>query len=175
MKREIDQLTRRLQKTPADVEAKVKLEQLTATLSAYEVKEYRRKIGLRPDDMNLRLLLGQVLAKAGKHDEAITEYQAARKSPPHQVQANQFAGQSFEANGALKLAERHYQDALRAADATDHATVNPLHYRLGRIAEDQGNKGEAEEHYNEVAANDYGYLDVAQRLRDLNKPPAEED
>ncbi len=175
MKRAEEKLKQRLQKAPSDVEAKVKLEQVTAHLVAYEVKEYRRKIGLRPDDMNLRLLLGQVLARAGKHDEAITEYQAARKSIPHQVQANMLAGQSFEANGAVKLAERHYQEALRAADATDHATVNHLHYRLGRIAEAQGNKSEAEEHYNEVAANDYGYLDVAQRLRDLNKPPAEED
>jgi tetratricopeptide (TPR) repeat protein len=175
MKRAIDTLNRRLQKAPADAEAKVKLEQLTAHLSNYEIKELRRRAGLRPDDMNLRLLLGQTLAKAGKHDEAIAEYQKARQSPPHAVQANLLAGQSFEANGAVKLAERHYQDALRAADPTDHATVNNLHYRLGRIAESQGNKTEAEEHYNEVAANDYGYLDVAQRLRDLNKKVVEED
>lgn len=175
MKRAIDALNRRLQKTPADAEAKVKLEQLTAHLSAYEIKELRRRAGLRPDDMNLRLLLGQALAKAGKHDEAIAEYQQARKSTPHAVQANLLAGQSFEANDQVKLAERHYQDALRAADPTDQATVNNLHYRLGRIAESQGNKTEAEEHYNEVAANDYGYLDVAQRLRDLNKKVVEED
>ncbi len=175
MKRAIEAMNRRLQKNSADAEAKVKLEQLNAHLAAYEVKELRRRIGLRPDDMNLRLLLGQTLAKAGKHDEAIAEFQQARKSPPHQVQANLHAGLSFEANGALKLAERHYQDALRAVDATEHATVNNLHYRLGRIAESQGNKTEAEEHYNEIAANDYGYLDVAQRLRDLNKKVVEED
>ena len=175
MKRAIDALNRRLQQKPADSEAKVKLEQLTAHLVAYEVKDIRRRIGLRPDDMNLRLLLGQTLARAGKHDEAIAEYQQARKSPIHAVQANLLAGQSFEANDQVKLAERHYQDALRAVDATDHATINSLHYRLGRIAEAQGNKGEAEEHYNEIAANDYSYLDVAQRLRDLNKKVVEED
>ena len=175
MKRAIDALNRRLQKNSADAEARVKLDQLTAHLAAYEVKELRRRIGLRPDDMNLRLLLGQTLAKAGKHVEAITEYQQARKSTAHAVQANLLAGQSFESNDQVKLAERHYQDALRAADPTDHATVNNLHYRLGRIAEAQGNKGEAEEHYNEIAANDYSYLDVAQRLRDLNKKVDEED
>ena len=175
MKRAIDAMSRRLQKNSADAEARVKLEQLTAHLAAYEIKELRRRLGLRPDDMNLRLLLGQALAKSAKHDEAIAEYQQARKSPPHAVQANMLAGQSFEANGALKLAERHYQDALRAADTTDLKMVNELHYRLGRIAESQGNRVEAEEHYNEVAANDYGYLDVAQRLRDLNKKPPEED
>ena len=43
-----------------------------------------------------------------------------------------------------------------------------LHYRLGRVAEALGNNEAAEEHYNEVAAIDYTYLDVAKRLRNLN-------
>ncbi len=46
--------------------------------------------------------------------------------------------------------------------------MNSLHYRLGRVSEAMGNPQAAEEHYNEVAANDYGYLDVAQRLRSLS-------
>ncbi len=58
-------------------------------------------------------------------------------------------------------------EALKAADPDDLATLNALHYRLGRVAEAQGNLDVAEEHYNEVAANDYGYLDVALRLRNL--------
>jgi hypothetical protein len=77
-------------------------------------------------------------------------------------------GLSFEAEGALKLAERSYQDALKGADPEDLTTLNALHYRLGRVYEAMGNSTAAEEHYNEVAANDYGYLDVAERLRSLN-------
>ncbi len=42
-----------------------------------------------------------------------------------------------------------------------------LHYRLGRAAESMGNNEVADEHYNEVAAVDYSYLDVAQRLKRL--------
>ena len=42
-----------------------------------------------------------------------------------------------------------------------------LHYRLGRASESLGNNEDAEEHYNEVAAIDYSYLDVAQRLKRL--------
>ena len=76
-------------------------------------------------------------------------------------------GLSFEAIGNLKLAERNYQDALKAADPSDVNLLNALHYRLGRVAEAQGNNQAAEEHYNEVAANDYAYLDVADRLKNL--------
>ena len=90
------------------------------------------------------------------------------------VQALYNAGLSFEANGVPKLAERAYNDAIRSVEPNDTANMNRLHYRLGRIAETLGNVESAEEHYNEVAANDYAYMDVAQRLRDLNKKPVED-
>jgi tetratricopeptide (TPR) repeat protein len=166
--------SRKLKKAPDDAEARSKLEQITAALAAYEIKEIRRRIALRADDMNLRFQLGQALAKAGKHGEAIAEFQQARNSPQLKVQALYQAGLSFEANGVPKLAERSYQDAVRATEPDDTATMNSLHYRLGRIAELQGNTQSAEEHYNEVAANDYSYLDVAERLGNLNKKPAED-
>jgi tetratricopeptide (TPR) repeat protein len=174
MKRAHEKLTRLLQKNPGDADAKAKLDQVNSHLPAYQAKEIRRRIGLRPDDMGLHLQLGTVLAQAGKHDEAIAAFQQARNSPNHKVQALYNAGLSFEANGQTKLAERHYQDAIKVLDADDKDNFNALHYRLGRIAEVQGNITAAEEFYNEVAANDYGYLDVAQRLRDLNKKPPED-
>jgi tetratricopeptide (TPR) repeat protein len=143
-------------------------------LYKYEVKELKRKVGVAPDDLKLRMLLGKKLAEGGKHDEAIAEFQQARNSGPHKVQALYQAGLSFEANGATKLAERHYQDAIKALEADDKATFNALHYRLGRISESQGSLSAAEEYYNEVAANDYSYMDVAQRLKDLNKKIVED-
>jgi hypothetical protein len=42
-----------------------------------------------------------------------------------------------------------------------------LHYQLGCTSESLGNNEAAEEHYNEVAAIDYSYRDVAQRLKRL--------
>ena len=174
LKRAVESWGRKAKKNPNDAEAKSKFEQLSGTLYAYESKELRRRIERNPEDMALRLQLGQVFASAGKHDEAITEFQQARNSPALKVQALFQAGLSFEANGVLKLAERAYNDAMRSVDAGDAALMNRLHYRLGRIAETQGNREVAEEHYNEVAANDYSYLDVAQRLRDLNKKTVEE-
>ena len=85
-------------------------------------------------------------------------------------------GLSFYATNIIKLAERTFLDALRVAEESDTSVRNELNYNLGRIAEDQGNKSVAEEYYNEVAAQDYTYRDVAQRLRKLGeKPPEPED
>lgn len=169
LKRAVDGWTRKVQKDPDDAAARGKLEQLTRVLNDYEIKELRRRSALQPDDTGLRYQIGCSLARAGKHDEAIAEFQQARNSPEWKVRALHQAGLSFEANDVPKLAERSYQEALKAADGDDDATRNALHYRLGRLAESMGNHQAAEEHYNEVAANDYAYEDVAKRLRALNQ------
>jgi tetratricopeptide (TPR) repeat protein len=168
MKRAIEKWTQRCRERPDDSAAKAKLEQVSKLLMDYEIKEYRRRLALSPEDTNLHYQLGLCLARAGLHDEAIAEFQHARSSPTLKVQALHQMGLSFETNGALKLADRSYRDALKMVEAEDVANLNALHYRLGRVAEALGNTEAAEEHYNEVAANDYTYLDVAQRLRNLN-------
>jgi tetratricopeptide (TPR) repeat protein len=163
----IDVFTRRSREKPQDAAIKTKLGEYKTMLLKYEIKEYERRAKLHPEDLAVQLQLGIRLARAGKHQEAIGAFQAARNHPTSRVEALHQAGLSFEATGVLKLAERNYQDALKSAEATDVTTLNALHYRLGRVAEAQGNIQAAEEHYNEVAANDYSYLDVAERLKNL--------
>ena len=167
LQRAIEKQTKVCEERPNDEAAKTKLDQLHNYLNEYEVKEFRRRVTLDPDDLKLQYELGLRLARAGRHDEAIAAFQQARQSTSLRGQALHQSGLSFEATGVMKLAERSYLDALKEADPADRNTLNALHYRLGRVAEAQGNTREAEEHYNEVAANDYGYLDVAQRLRNL--------
>lgn len=168
IQRAIASWSKKCKERPDDIEAKAKLDQLNKMFVDYEIDEFRRRIKLQPAEFNLHYELGLRLARTGNHKDAIASFQQARSSPALRVDALHQAGLSFEAEGALKLAERSYQDALKAADPADLTTMNALHYRLGRVAEAMGNSQVAEEHYNEVAANDYGYLDVAQRLRGLN-------
>jgi tetratricopeptide (TPR) repeat protein len=163
----VEILTKRSIEKPQDQAVKAKLQEFKTKLQDYEIKEYQRRAKVNPQELSLQLQLGIRLARAGRHQEAIAAFQQARNHPASRVEALHQAGLSFEATGVLKLAERNFQDALKAADPTDVNTLNALHYRLGRVAEAQGNTQDAEEHYNEVAANDYSYLDVAQRLRGL--------
>ena len=167
--------TRKVAKDPHDPEPKSRLDQVKVALYKYELKELRRKVAHASDDLKLRLLLGKKLAEGGKHDEAIAEFQQVRNSPELKVQALLQAGLSFKSNGVNKLAERNFEDAIRSVDLKDTTTLNELHYNLGLLAEMQGNLAIAEEHFNEVAANDYSYRDVAQRLRKLGEKPPEED
>jgi tetratricopeptide (TPR) repeat protein len=164
----IEVLTKRSREKPQDETIKANLNKYKTMLMDYEIREYGRRAKLHPEDFAIHLQLGKCLARAGKHQEAIGAFQAARNHPTNRVEALHQLGLSFEAIGNLKLAERNYQDALKAVDPSDLTQVNALHYRLGRAAEAQGNNQAAEEHYNEVAANDYSYLDVAERLKNLS-------
>ncbi len=169
MQKAIEALKQKLAESPEDPELKAKLGRLTAKLAESELSEAQRRVEQNPEDLGLRLDLGRLLANADRHDEAIAEFQAARASIRHKIPALIDAGKSFEATGVLKLAERSFAEALKAADADNYDEINEIRYRLGRIAEQLGNFESAEEHYNEVAANNFGYLDVAQRLRSLNQ------
>jgi len=168
IRRAIESWSLKCKERPDDAASAAKLAQLQTMLADYEVEEYRRRVKLHPGDLALHYELGVRLAASGKHKDAIAAFQVARGSNPLRGKALLQAGLSFEAEGALKLAERSFQDALKVAEPADTTTLNALHYRLGRVSEAMGNTQAAEEHYNEVAANDYGYLDVAQRLRGLS-------
>lgn len=163
----IERQTQKTRERPDDTGAKIKLDQYQEMLAKYEVEAYRRRVDLHPEDSGLHLQYGIILAKLGRHDDAIGEFQQARSSPAHKTDALYHAGLSFETNGSLKLADRNYREALKTLEPEDKDNFNKLHYRLGRVAQALGNNEAAEEHYNEVAANDYTYEDVAKRLRDL--------
>ncbi len=163
----IEKQTQKTRVNPDDTGAKIKLDQLVEALAKYEVEAYRRRVNLHPEDHGLHLQYGIILARLGRHDDAIGEFQQARSSPAHKTAALYHSGLSFEANGSHKLADRNYREAIKNLEPDDKENFLKLHYRLGRVAEVLGNREAAEEHYNEVAAIDYTYEDVAKRLRDL--------
>jgi len=167
LNRAIEKQTQVARERPDDTGAKVRLDQLTEMLNKYEIEAFRRRVNMHPEDAALHLQLGMILQRIGQHDDAIAEFQSARSSPAHKVKALHQAGLSFEANSAWKLADRSYREALKGLEEDDKENFKTLHYRLGRVAEALGNNEAAEEHYNEVAAIDYTYLDVAERLRRL--------
>lgn len=165
--RALDQWEKHIAANPGDAEAPAKRAELVRKRDEFEIGECQRRIALNAADAESHFRLGSALARADRLDEAIAAFQQARNSPEWKVKALTEAGQCFEKIGSAKLAERTYTDALKAVAAEDTATFNNLHYRLGCLAERNGQLQKAEDHFNEVAANDYGYKDVARRLRDI--------
>jgi tetratricopeptide (TPR) repeat protein len=170
LKRGIEAQKQRVQERPEETAAQVKLDELLKMLDKYELQAYKRRAELHPDDAKAHFELGSILARTDAHDRAIPEFQLAARlgsDPAVKIKALVKLGESFEANGNPKLAERNYKEGLKILDTEDEDSFKTLHYRLGRVSEALGNREAAEEHYNEVAAVDYNYLDVAERLRRL--------
>ncbi len=114
LRRAIDVWTKKVKDNPDDIEAPDKLAKIKDMLVQYELNEYRRRVELHPEDAQLHLHYGRLLAAAGKHDEAIAEFQQARSDPDRKVQALHQLGLSFEAKNLPKLAERNYPGSPEA-------------------------------------------------------------
>lgn len=171
LKRAIEHWNKKAALDPDNPDIREKLDALREKHDAYELSERKHRVKIEPTNGLARLEYGRCLARQGRHDDAIAEFQQARSlgNPQIKREALEAAGLSFEAKGLPKLAERSYHDALKLAEGDDPSAVLSLHYRLGRVAESLGNLAVAEEHYNEVAAADYTFEDVAERLRALNQ------
>ena len=71
------------------------------------------------------------------------------------------------------MAKRYYEEALGSLNAGDSDNLKELRYVLGRVAEEMGDKDSAVQHYEELAAMDYGFRDIAQRLDALSTGPTD--
>jgi Tfp pilus assembly protein PilF len=167
MARALENWDNHLSEQPDDAEARAKRAELLKKRDEFEIGELRRRIAANPSDAESQFRLGTALARVERWDEAIAAFQQARNDVAWKVRALTEAGVCFERIGSAKLAERSFSDALKNLAPDQTAMFNDLHYRLGTLAERLGKLQEAEDHYNEVAANDFGYKDVAKRLRDI--------
>ena len=125
---------------------------------------------LHPEDSKLHFELGVILARVGDHDggdrrisAGALEHQPALKRSQALVSSGpQLRGQQVAPSWRSGTTRGH-----QAARARRQRQFPRPSLPLGRSAETLGNNEAAEEHYNEVAAIDYSYLDVAQRLKRL--------
>ncbi len=149
-----------------------KVAELERRLNDYELREYRRRAERHPTDSVLKLEYAIRLARARLYDEAITILQSVRQDPRVRLDALVWLGNCFFARKIYRLAERNYSEALaelKNAGSRNEQALKEVHYLLGRTFEEMGNRDEALRHYEEVAAIDFAYRDVAQRLEKLNR------
>ena len=80
-----------------------------------EAEELLRKlIVMRPDDPNVHLQLGRVLAASGKADDAVAELQAASKATPDDPALHHELGDIYLDAGKFDLAAAQYKPAVQA-------------------------------------------------------------
>jgi predicted Zn-dependent protease len=145
-------------------EAKKLLDRARAQANQVELEVYAARADRDPNNPRLQFEVGLRLKKAGKPKQAITALQAARGDSKRKALVLLELGECFQKIEQYKLALAHYEQSLEAADASDEETRKLALYRAGVLATGLRELDRAERHLGELAALDYGYRDVADRL-----------
>jgi tetratricopeptide (TPR) repeat protein len=140
--------------------------QLERELLEYEVRDWTRRVELRPAEAPLRLQLGRRLLKSGDVDAAMAELQRAALDPRCGRDAGVLLGDCFKQKGYLDLARKEYEKALGPVGVLDDRAKEIL-YTLGAIAEEAGDAAQARVHYARIFETDVGYKDVAAKMERL--------
>ena len=142
-----------------------KLAELTLTEShRAEAKVFGARARRDPGDPEAQYEFGLRLKRIGKFREAIKPLQAARSSQKRLAEVQLLLGECFQQIEQHQLAIRSYEASLAACD-DDWSDLKKLaHYRAGVLAMGLGELEKAESHLTELAAADFGYRDVGERL-----------
>ncbi|MCK6445105.1 MAG: tetratricopeptide repeat protein [Planctomycetes bacterium] len=143
-----------------------KAARLERELAEHEVRDWRRRTAMRPNELPLRFELGKRLMRTGELDTALAEFQRVLPEPRLQRDVRFWLGQCFQAKGFLDLAKKEYAKALEQGSGVDERAKEIL-YNLGAIAEAEGDLASARGHYARVYEIDIGYRDVAAKMERL--------
>lgn len=159
---------RRAEKDTSD-DAKELARRMLAQANQAELEVYAARAGREPGNRLLQYELGLRCKRAGKYKEAIQAFQAASDDVRHKALVQLYLGESFQFIRQFRLALASYEAAIAASDTMQPDTRKLALYRAGVLAAQLNENERAERHLTELAAVDFGYRDVADRLDKLAK------
>jgi tetratricopeptide (TPR) repeat protein len=159
------------QKTP---EAQEQAKRMRAELNRQELDVYRKRVDRYPTNTHWKFELGLRLKLSGNFNEAIKMLQVARSDPKHRGIVLLDLGECFQQIKQYRLAKEHYAQAVEAMPEKEVESRKKALYRAGVLAMglSEVEKGtinetelnDAEKFLTQLAALDFGYKDVSDRL-----------
>jgi tetratricopeptide (TPR) repeat protein len=119
------------------------------------VVEWRKAVGLNPEDARARNNLGVSLAKMGKAAEALPQFEKALALDPDAAETHNSFGAALAATGKIDEAIPHYQKALAGNPRNAEALSN-----LGSALAQKGRIDEAISYFEKALAVDPEHLDA---------------
>ena len=150
-------------------ESKQLVHRFQVQVNQVELETYAARGERDPSNLRLKFELGLRLKRAGKVKEAISSLQTARTDSKRGVVVLLELGECFQHIEQYKLALSHYEEAIEALAGPDlgekQADIyRKALYRAGVLATGMQEMDRAERHLSTLAALDFSYRDVAERL-----------
>lgn len=155
---------RRVEENPNDDFSKQLREKLGLEILRREMDLYRARLDRYPNDNAARVALATRLLLLGLLDEAIREFQLARKDPKHASRALVGLGKCFLQKKNYALARRNFQEALDTLPPGEEELRKELLYELAVLAAQEKDYETAIRLGTEVANLDYFYRDIGSLL-----------
>jgi Tfp pilus assembly protein PilF len=162
-------IAQRKAETDKSDEAKQLARRMAAHANQIELEVYSARAEREPGSMVLQYELGLRYKRAGKFKEAIQAFQAARDDARHKALVQLHLGESFQHIRQFRLALASYEAAIAASDTMNPDTKKLALYRAGILAAELNEHERAEKYLTQLAAIDFGFRDVADRLDKLAK------
>jgi tetratricopeptide (TPR) repeat protein len=140
---------------------------MAAQANQAELEVYLARASRNPGNTLLQFELALRCKRAGKFREAIQAFQAARGDAKRKAEVELHLGESFQHIRQFTLALASYEAAIEASDDMQPETRKLALYRAGVLAAELGDRERAEKQLTRLAAIDFGYRDVADRLDKL--------
>ena len=139
----------------------------TAKILKLESEVYRLRIQLNGDDFSSYYELGYRSLRLGDLDEAIKALQKGRNDVQRKWQAMLYLGVAFWQKKNYALAEKNLSDATDSVPSGNEEGRKEILYYRGRVAQDSNDTPRALAYFNDIAAVDYEYKDVAKRIDEI--------
>ncbi len=156
-----------LQKKPGDPTLVAKIERLLEEENEFLLHEYARRVAAHPTDFKLKAEFGELLLKNKQFDEAIGQFQNARKDPKYAVLSHARIGQAFFSKALFDLAIREFGNALNGIKDRDTGMWKETQYSLAEAHDAKGDASIALELFEEIMSIDINFRDVSQRVDKL--------
>lgn len=151
-----------------DEQAKKVYAELAREARLREMEVLHSRIARHPQNLQLKFQLAECFYKESKWAEAIPLYQQASQDNRLEVTCLHRMGKCFIEEKKLPLARRQLEKALPKLNPHESKDLFlEVHYMLGRLCEHAKDNDNAESHYSEVLAVDYGYKDTLKRLEKM--------
>lgn len=140
------------------------VQHLRVHVNQIELETYAARSERDPTNLRLKYELGLRLKRAGKVKEAISALQSARSDSRREVVVLVELGECFQHLEQYKLALSHYEQACETSGNPETEIHRKALYRAAVLATGMQEWDRAERHLTTLAALDYSYRDVAERL-----------
>ena len=148
-------------------EGRALVERLKATQLKQEIDVYAARCSRYPENLIWKYELAMRLKAAGNHREAIRSFQEVVQDPRRKGAVSLELGECFQKIKQYQLAMQSYQAAVEALTDRELDLRKRALYRAGVLATGLEDPDSARKFLSLLAALDFNYRDVAQRLDKL--------